>query len=109
MKTNKNRNSQISELESYILAEEELSSIFSKSKLTPKYNINSTCGQAGQGMQHSMYSNSTHSTNTGNSNNNIADVGFSNYGHFRAPIKRPSCNPIVKDERFKRLNTVNND
>ena len=34
-------------------------------------------------------------------------MGFSNYGHFKAPIKRPSCNPIIKDERFKRLNTVN--
>lgn len=34
-------------------------------------------------------------------------MGFSNYGHFKAPIKRPSCNPIVKDEKFKRLNTVN--
>lgn len=34
-------------------------------------------------------------------------MGFSNYGHFKAPIKRPSCNPIIKDEKFKRLNTVN--
>ena len=33
--------------------------------------------------------------------------GFSIFGHFKAPIKRPSCNPMVKDERFKRLNTVN--
>jgi len=32
--------------------------------------------------------------------------GFSNFGHFKAPIKRPTCNPIIKDERFKRLNTL---
>lgn len=32
---------------------------------------------------------------------------FSNFGHFRAPIKRPSCNPIVKDERFRHLNSEN--
>lgn len=31
-------------------------------------------------------------------------VGFSKFGHFRAPIKRPQCNPIVKDERFRKLN-----
>lgn len=31
-------------------------------------------------------------------------IGFSNYGHFKAPIKRPSCNPMIKDERFKRIN-----
>lgn len=31
-------------------------------------------------------------------------MGFSKFGHFKAPIKRPSCNPMVKDERFKRLN-----
>ena len=32
------------------------------------------------------------------------ESGFSNFGHFKPPIKRPSCNPIVKDERFKRMN-----
>lgn len=34
-------------------------------------------------------------------------MGFSNFGHFKAQIKRPSCNPIIKDERFKKLNTIN--
>ena len=29
--------------------------------------------------------------------------GFSNFGEFRAPIKRINCNPIVKDEVFKRM------
>jgi hypothetical protein len=33
-----------------------------------------------------------------------SSVGFSKFGHFKAPIKRPSCNPIVKDERFRRYN-----
>jgi hypothetical protein len=36
------------------------------------------------------------------------EPGFSNFGHFKPPIKRPSCNPIVKDERFKSLNENNN-
>lgn len=30
-------------------------------------------------------------------------MGFSKFGHFKAPIKRPQCNPIVKDERFRKL------
>jgi hypothetical protein len=34
-------------------------------------------------------------------------VGFSKFGHFKAPIKRPKCNPIVKDEKFRKLNIVN--
>jgi hypothetical protein len=33
-------------------------------------------------------------------------IGFSNFGHFKAPIKRPSCNPMIKDERFKRINDI---
>lgn len=35
------------------------------------------------------------------------EAGFSNFGHFKPPIKRPSCNPIVKDEKFKKINEVN--
>jgi hypothetical protein len=36
-------------------------------------------------------------------------MGFSNFGHFKAPIKRPKCNPIIKDERFRRLNNLVNE
>jgi hypothetical protein len=68
--------------------------------LSPNISYSSTCSTSNMG----------HSENTYGETNSISSarvVGFSNYGHFKAPIKRPSCNPIIKDEQFKRLNSVN--
>jgi hypothetical protein len=99
----------VSDLKSLLEAEAELSSIFSK-----KNGHNNCYGSYGQGDINALWSpdkNSSVSTMTGNSEQfSITSgqevpptVGFSKFGQFKAPIKRPKCNPIVKDERFKKM------
>ena len=97
-------------------AEKEFSAIFQNEKkfmktgiinrqeggwgvLSPNISYSSTCSTSNMGNSERAFQTETNSTSSA--------VEFSNYGHFKAPIKRPSCNPIVKDEKFKRLNTVN--
>jgi len=97
-------------------AEKEFSAIFKNEKkfmktgiinrqtagwgaLSPNISYSSTCSTSNMGNSERTICHDTNSTSSA--------VGFSNYGHFKAPIKRPSCNPIIKDEKFKRLNTVN--
>ena len=105
-------NSPMSDLKSLMEAEQELSSIFSKNKNPVNYEGYS------MGASHALWSpdkNSSISTNGGFSEmqsingqeNTTFQVGFSKFGHFKAPIKRPKCNPILKDEKFRRLNIVN--
>ena len=92
-------------------AEKELSAIFSKSK-NGMYNREGNYTFFSPDLSYSSCV-SCPSSNYEDSNSKVfgknsdSAEGFSNFGHFKAPIKRPSCNPIVKDERFKRLNTVN--
>ena len=89
-----------------MLAEEELNAIFNKSAETQKTAGHSSNFQLNYGSSLSTGQSTSHSNTADGSNN---EVGFSNFGHFRAPIKRPSCNPMIKDERFKSLNDVNSD
>lgn len=107
MKHNKTRKPLISEIESLMEAEEELRSIFSQRQTTYSIGGHSNNFQLNYGTQLKLSESITSHTNSTSVSNN--EVGFSNFGHFRAPIKRPSCNPLVKDERFRSLNDVNND
>ena len=94
----------MSELQSQMMAEEELSRIFSKSKHQSRTGII----RYNPGlMMLSPSSNSQASIADKKEDQDKGETGFSNFGHFKPPIKRPSCNPIVKDERFKRLNEIN--
>lgn len=84
----KGRKSPKTELESQMLAEEEMQSIYSQSTYANSYCTN------------------TQSQLWGLSPAKVDQTdGFSNFGHFRAPIKRPSCNPLLKDDIFKRINS----
>lgn len=95
----------MSELESQMKAEEELTSIFSKGKGIKKIKIQKI------NPVHLMWSPNSekddesiireregNNKNTGSNSN-----GFSNFGHFKPPIKRLQCNPIVKDENFVKM------
>ena len=98
-----NHNSPLSDLQLLLEAEEELNSIFSRRKNQP---VNRLMKRAID----SSSSDSSYSWNSQVSSNYYISTqadSFSKYGHFKAPIKRPSCNPLIKDERFKRMNTAN--
>jgi hypothetical protein len=82
-------------------AEEELSSIFSKKTNQRLTTTTTTTSNTNTG--HFMWSPNSAMTK----DQTLTNGNFSKYGHFRAPIKRPSCNPIIKDERFKKINTMN--
>lgn len=96
----------MSELESQMKAEEELASIFSKSKTLNKIKIQKI------NPVHLMWSpNSDKIEDPGKeekeelARTSLANsIGFSNFGHFKPPVKRPQCNPIVRDERFLKIN-----
>lgn len=97
----------MSELESHMLAEEELSSIFSNRKHQSKTGII----RYTRPLPQSILSPTSHSTNpTKQPTEQLGktDIGFSNFGHFKPPMKRPSCNPMIKDDRFRTLNELNN-
>eukprot|EP00347_Sterkiella_histriomuscorum_P013885 403362992 len=111
---NLNNNSQNSELRSIMEAEQELSEIFSRSR--QRYQDISSCptSQLGFSTSSQWSPDKTNNFRLNNLNQSTSTLtqpdllmGFSKFGHFKAPIKRPTCNPIVKDERFKRLNNVN--
>jgi hypothetical protein len=95
----------MSELESQMKAEEELTSIFSKGKAIKKIKIQKI------NPVHLMWSpNSEKEEEFLNrekeesiKNNGSNSNGFSNFGHFKPPIKRLHCNPIVKDENFVKM------
>lgn len=93
------RRTPLSELESQMLAEEELQSIFNYSRKEAQ-SLN-------YGWQ--MWSpQSPHSRQNDHRQGYFAQTlgEFSNLGNLRSPLKRPSCNPMVKDEAFKKLNST---
>jgi hypothetical protein len=82
-----------------MLAEEELHSIFSKSRTTQASN-NSQLLHSGYGMTQRSATTTQSSFSTINASSSNHQAGFSIFERFEAPMKRPSCNPFSKDEDF---------
>src|ERR1035437_2883400 len=96
----KEMESPLSDIRSLMMAEEEMSSIFSKNK------TNNTTQSTGWQMW-SPNSSQNQTTPTSSNQNGLANFknesGFSNYGHFEASLKRPSCNPLAKDTSAREM------
>lgn len=84
-----------------MLAEEELNSIFSKSK---KSTSNSTFN-SNSGLTQWNAMASSFSTNTSNkTSDSLNQATISNFDYFEVPFERPSCNPFTKIEEFTMIN-----
>lgn len=101
----------MSELQSIMEAEQELREIFSNSKSRLHGGISGNGFYPGFCNERNLSlidkGNLNYSQSDATTTTSQGSLGFSNYGHFRAPIKRPKCNPIAKDEKFKAMSFVN--